>query len=348
MTTTALLEWNDPLESLEISLKLLARTVASEYKDPMQSITHRRAREAQQAAANREELAERIARALPYDGTAEPLRGLHFARASARTERVHGVSRPWLCVIAQGAKEIYLGDDCFRYDPAHYLLTVMSLPVVMQIAEASIDTPYLGLALDLDPAIVSSVIVETGLSASRASISARAVDVSPLEGNLLDAVVRLVRLIDLPDEARVMQPLVTREIVYRLLVGAQGDRLRHLTQLGGSTTRIASAIERLGTDFDKPLSIERMANELGMSVSGFHAQFKAVTAMSPLQFQKQIRLQEARRLMIANDLDAASAGHRVGYDDASHFTREYKRVFGEPPMRDVQRLRGTAVAAANL
>jgi hypothetical protein len=113
-------EWNDPLESLEISLKLLARTVASEYKDFMQSITHHRAREAQQAAANREELTERIARAVPNDGTAEPLRGLHFARASARTERVHGVSRSWLCVIAQGAKEIYLGDDCFRYDPAHY------------------------------------------------------------------------------------------------------------------------------------------------------------------------------------------------------------------------------------
>jgi AraC-like DNA-binding protein len=231
---------------------------------------------------------------------------------------------------------------------AHYLLTVMSLPVVMQIAEASIDRPYLGLALDLDPSIVSSVMVETGLPASRASISARAVDVSQLEGNLLDAVVRLVRLMDSPIEARVMQPLVTREIVYRLLVGAQGDRLRHLTQLGGGTTRIASAIERLGTDFDKPLRIERIANDLGMSVSGFHAQFKAVTAMSPLQFQKHIRLQEARRLMIANDLDAASAGHRVGYEDASHFTREYKRLFGEPPIRDMQRVRTAATTAADL
>ena len=313
-----------------------------------QSISHQRAREAQQVAANRDELTERIARALPDDGRQEPLKGLHFIRASSPSERVHGVSKPSLCVIAQGAKEVYLGDDCFRYDPAHYLLAVAALPVVIQIAEASIDTPYLSLALDLDPSIVSSVMVETGLPASRARISARAVDVSPLESNLLDAVVRLVRLVDSPNEARIMQPLVTREIVYRLLVGAQGDRLRHLTPLGGTTTRIASAVQRLRTDFDKPLRIERIANELGMSVSGFHAQFKAVTAMSPLQFQKHVRLQEARRLMIANNLDAASAGHRVGYEDASHFTREYKRLFGEPPIRDLQRVRAAAAPAADL
>jgi AraC-like DNA-binding protein len=308
-----------------------------------QSISHFRAREAQQAAANREELTDRIARALPDDGWSEPLKGLVFFRGSSPTERAHAVSRPSLCVIAQGAKEIYLGDECFRYDPTHYLLAVASLPVVVQIAEASVDRPYLSLALALESSIVSSVIVETGMPASRASISARAIDVSALEGNLLDAVVRMVRLIDAPAEAHVMQPLVSREIVYRLLVGAQGDRLRHLTQLGGTTNRIAGALERLRTDFDKPLRIERIANELGMSVSGFHAQFKAVTAMSPLQFQKHVRLQEARRLMIGSDLDAATAGHRVGYEDASQFTREYKRLFGEPPLRDVQRLRTGAV-----
>jgi len=334
---------------LGISPELTPAASPGEYKESMQqSISHQRAREAQQVAANRDELTERIARALPDDGRQEPLKGLHFIRASSPSERVHGVSKPSLCVIAQGAKEVYLGDDCFRYDPAHYLLAVAALPVVIQIAEASIDTPYLSLALDLDPSIVSSVMVETGLPASRARISARAVDVSPLESNLLDAVVRLVRLVDSPNEARIMQPLVTREIVYRLLVGAQGDRLRHLTPLGGTTTRIASAVQRLRTDFDKPLRIERIANELGMSVSGFHAQFKAVTAMSPLQFQKHVRLQEARRLMIANDLDAASAGHRVGYEDASHFTREYKRLFGEPPIRDLQRVRAAAAPAADL
>ena len=161
--------------------------------------------------------------------------------------------------------------------------------------------------------------------------------------------VRLVRLLDSPaDEARFLAPLVTREIVYRLLMGAQGDRLRQIAVLGGHSHRIAEAIERLRKDFDQPLRIEDIARELGMSVSGFHHHFRAVTAMSPLQFQKQLRLQEARRLMLGEDLDAASAGYRVGYGDASHFTREYKRLFGAPPMRDVERLREAAMESAPL
>ena len=151
-----------------------------------------------------------------------------------------------------------------------------------------------------------------------------------------------------PADARFLAPLVTREIVYRLLRGAQGGRLRHLAVLGGATHRIAAAVERLRQDFDQPLRIEDIARELGMSVSGFHHHFRAVTAMSPLQFQKQLRLQEARRLMLGEGLDAASAGYRVGYGDASHFTREYKRLFGAPPMRDVERLRHVARPSAGL
>jgi AraC-like DNA-binding protein len=162
-----------------------------------------------------------------------------------------------------------------------------------------------------------------------------------LEENLLDAIVRLVRLLDCPAEAQALMPLITREIIYRLLVGDQGDRLRHLAILGGYTPYIARAVERLRQDFDQPLRIEQIAQEVGMSVSGFHHHFKAVTAMSPLQFQKRLRLQEARRLMLGEDLDAASAGYRVGYQDAAYFNREYKSLFGVPPMRDVQRLRET-------
>jgi AraC-like DNA-binding protein len=143
----------------------------------------------------------------------------------------------------------------------------------------------------------------------------------------------------------VLVPLVTREIVYRLLMGEQGARLRHLAILGGYTPHIARAVERLSEDFDQPLRIEDLARELGMSVSGLHHRFKAVTAMSPLQFQKQVRLQEARRLMLGEGLDAASAAYRVGYHDASHFNREYKSLFGTPPMRDVQRLRETTINA---
>lgn len=167
----------------------------------------------------------------------------------------------------------------------------------------------------------------------------RAIDVSPLDANLLDTVVRLVRLLDSPAEARVLRPLITREIV-RLLMGEQGNRLRHLALLGGHTDRIAEAVERLRRDFNQPLRIDSLAGELGMSVSGFHHHFKA--AMSPLQFQKQLRLQEARRIMLGENLGAASAGYRVGYDDASQFSREYKRLFGQPPLRDVERLREAA------
>lgn len=292
------------------------------------------------AYACQEELAESIARAIPEDGAVEPLKGLHLHRSSTPTEPLHGVSQPSFCVIAQGSKEVLLGESRYRYDPAHYLLSTVELPVVGQVLEASAERPYLSLRLELDPALVGSVMVESGHHSSRGDV--RALDVSPLDASLLDAVVRLVRLLDSPAEVRVLRPLVTREIVYRLLMGEQGNRLRHLALLGGHTDRIAEAVERLRRDFDQPLRIDSLARELGMSVSGFHHHFKAVTAMSPLQFQKHIRLQEARRLLLGENLDAASAGSRVGYDDASQFSREYKRLFGQPPVRDVERLREAA------
>lgn len=292
--------------------------------------------------ACQEELAERIARAVPEDGAVEPLQGLHLHRSSTPTEPLHGASKPCFCVIAQGSKEVLLGDSRYRYDPAHYLLATVELPIVSQVLEASTKRPYLSFRLDLDPALAGSVLVEAGHLSSRNQGDVRAIDVSPLDPSLLDAVVRLVRLLDSPSEARVLRPLITREIVYRLLMGEQGNRLRHLALLGGHTDRIAEAVERLRRDFDQPLRIDSLARELGMSVSGFHHRFKAITAMSPLQFQKQIRLQEARRVMLSESLDAASAGHRVGYDDASQFSREYKRLFGQPPVRDVERLREAA------
>jgi AraC-like DNA-binding protein len=289
--------------------------------------------------AYREELAERIARALPEDGTVEPLNGLHLNRSSTPTEPLHGVSKPSFCVIAQGSKELLLGDSRYRYDPAHYLLATVELPVVGQVLEASAEQPYLSLRLELDPALVGSVMVEASHLASRNQGDVRAIDVSPLDAALLDATVRLARLLDSPAEERILRPLITREIVYRLLMGDQGNRLRHLALLGGHTHRITEAVGRLRRDFNQPLRIESLAREMGMSVSGFHHHFKAVTAMSPLQFQKLLRLQEARRLLLGENLDAASAGHRVGYDDASQFSREYKRMFGQPPLRDVERLR---------
>jgi AraC-like DNA-binding protein len=306
-------------------------------------------RETQRAQASRDELAERVARAVGEDGTFEAPGGLRLLRHSSPTPKDHGVSSPAFCVIAQGSKEVLLGDDCYRYDANHFLITAAALPTATRITEASEERPYLGVVLGLDPALVGSVMVEAGHPAPGEKAAVRAFDVSPLDAGLLDAVVRLVGLLDAPaDEARFLRPLVTREIVFRLLKGEQGGRLRQIAVLGGHSHRIARALERLRQDFDRPLRIEDIARELGMSVSGFHHHFRAVTAMSPLQFQKRMRLQEARRLMLAEDLDAASAGHRVGYGDASHFTRDYKRLFGAPPMRDVEGLREAATVSAGL
>lgn len=299
-------------------------------------------READRAQANRDELTERIAQAIRKDGMIEPLKGLHFNRSCSPSECIHSVSVPAFCAIAQGSKEVLLGSDRYQYDPMHYLLATVELPIVSQILEASKEKPYLSLRLDLDPTLVGSVMVEAGYPSSRSRADVKAIDVSPLDANLLDAVVRLVRLLDSPAEAHVLAPLIKREIIYRLLMGEQGSRLCHIAVLGGYTHHIALAVERLRKDFNQPLRIESIARDLGMSVSGFHHHFKSVTAMSPLQFQKQLRLQEARRLMLGENLDATSAAYRVGYDDASHFNREYKRLFGAPPMRDVEQLREAA------
>src|SRR5919107_1407257 len=300
-------------------------------------------REVRIAQAVREELAERVARAVGGDGTVEAPGGLRLLQASSPSPKDHGVSSPAFCVIAQGSKEVWLGDDCYRYDADHYLITAAALPTATRITEASEERPYLGVVIGLDPALVGSVMVEASHPAPGERAAVRAFDVSPLDTGLVDAVVRLVGLLDSPaEEAHFLRPLITREIVFRLLKGEQGGRLRQIAVLGGHAHRIARALERLREDFDRPLRIENVARESGMSVSGFHHHFKAVTAMSPLQFQKQLRLQEARRLMLGEDFDASSAGYRVGYGDASHFTRDYKRLFGAPPMRDVERLRETA------
>ncbi len=298
--------------------------------------------EASRAQANRDELTERIAQAIRHDGTIEPHKGLHFNCSSFPSEPCHSVSVPAFCVIAQGSKEVFLGNDRYQYDPMHYLLATVELPIVSQILEASKEQPYLSLRFDLDPILVGSVMVEAGYPSPQSRANVKAIDVSLLNAPLLDAIVRLIRLLDAPAEARVLMPLIAREIIYRLLMGEQGSRLRHIAVLGGYTHHMARAIERLRKDFKEPLRIESIARELGMSVSGFHHHFKSVTAMSPLQFQKQLRLQEARRLMLGESLDATSAAYRVGYDDASHFNREYKRLFGAPPMRDVERLREAA------
>jgi AraC-like DNA-binding protein len=296
-------------------------------------------REVQRAHASRAEFIERLAHIVRHDGSVEPLPGLTLHRASAPTGLAHGVSFPSFCLIAQGSKEVLLGDKRYRYDPAHYLISTVALPYAASITEASPERPYLGFVLKLDPTVVGSVLVEVGHIAPRRHAPVTAIDVSPLDTDLLDAAVRLVRLLQSPTDARFLASPLTREIVYRLLMGAQGERLHQIAAQGGNTHRIAEAIEWLRKDFDKPLRIEKIARELGMSISSLNHHFRALTAMSPLQFQKQLPLQEARRLMLSEGLDATRAGSLVGYSDPSHFTREYKRLFGAPPMRDMEQLR---------
>lgn len=307
--------------------------------------------EAARLQSRQHELVECIKRIVRTDGTAEPLPGLSLHRSSAPGEPLHSVYDPVFCVIAQGSKEVFLGNERYLYDASHYLIVTANLPVAAHVVEASKAHPYLSLRLKLDPLLVSSVMVEAGHTGLPQRASVRAINVSPLDAELLDAVVRLVRVFDSPAEARFLTPLITREIVYRLLVGEQCDRLRYIVVQNGHTHHIARAIEWFRKEFNQPLPIEHVAQELGMSVSSFHHHFKAVTAMSPLQFQKRLRLQEARRLMLGEDLDAVSAAYRVGYDDASHFSREYKRLFGLPPTRDMEQLRGVprqnSSAAAN-
>ena len=303
----------------------------------------RAGQESQRLRAGQQELVARIVHAVQEDGVIEPFDGIHLARASKTLDRLHSVYEPCFCVIAQGSKEVLLGDSRYQYDPLRYLLVTLDLPLASQVMEASRERPYLSFRLSLDPQFVSTVMAEVGYTVSpRSAAVARAIDVSQLDADLLDAVVRLVRLVDTPAEVPVLMPMIVREIIYRLLRGEQGSRLRHLAVMGGSTAAIARAVQRIRQDFDQPLRVEQLAGELGMSVSSFHYHFKAVTAISPMQFQKLLRLQEARRLMLSENAGATNAAYRVGYSDPAHFNREYKSVFGIPPMRDVQQLRVAA------
>ena len=298
------------------------------------------------AEACREEIARRIQARSKGDGEREATPGLFLYQSSVPAGPLYGVTEPSFCVVVQGSKEIFLGGERYRYDADRYLLISAGVPVVGHIVGATVQRPYLAARLVLDPATVSAVLVETGLLSAEPDDDIKALAVSHIDADLLDGMARMIRLLDTPEDIKALGPLIKRELIYRLLLGEQGGRLRQIAAVDGRTHRIARAIEHLRAHQGKPLGIEGVARQFGMSVSAFHHQFKAVTAMSPLQFQKQIRLQEARRLLLGGMADAAGAGYQVGYDDPAHFSREYKRMFGAPPMRDVERLRGTASGGA--
>jgi AraC-like DNA-binding protein len=250
-----------------------------------------------------------------------------------------------LCLVLQGAKEVTIGGKVLRYDPASYFVASLELPASARVLEASPARPYVCVALAHDPEALAELLPEVPVM-SETQTSAFAV--SPVTREMVDAWSRLLGLLDAPQDIAVLAPLFEREILYRLLQGPHGIALRQIVRAGSRLSQVRRAIAWIKAHYSKPMRIEDLAGLAGMSPATFHRQFKAATAMSPLQYQKNLRLQEARRLLIVNE-DAARAGFAVGYESASQFSREYARLFGAPPSRDVLRLRGSgADAMANL
>lgn len=291
-------------------------------------------------AARQIELANLIKRKTPSEGMHDTLiEGLGLSYTTAPSLPMPALYRPCLCIIAQGRKEVRLGTEQYFYDPLNYLVASVTLPVTGQVIEATPELPYLSLKLDIDPALISDLLAEAGPIGLPDPGPNRALFVDRLDPSMLDAVIRLLRLLDTPRDAAMLAPLALREIFYRLLRSPQGQRLRELVMADSQGHRIARAIEWINRHYDKPLRIEELAREVNLSASTLHHRFKSVTALSPLQYQKQLRLQEARRLMFSEGLEAASASFRVGYESPSQFSREYSRLFGAPPLRDMHRLR---------
>ena len=276
-----------------------------------------------------------IERHTPPDGICDTaIPGMLLARQPAPTDPIALVVDPSLCIVAQGAKEVFLAGETYRYDPAHSLLVSVDLPISARVVEATPARPCLAVRLSLDASVVGDLLADCP-DGPPPTPPARGLDVRPVEPQLLDAVGRLVALLDAPRDIAALAPLLLREVTYRVLAGPQGARLRQIAAAGAPTHQIARAIRWLRDHFADPLRIESLARQARMSLSGFHQHFKAVTGLSPLQYQKQLRLQEARRLMLGGGLDAAEAAFRVGYESPSQFSREYRRMFGAPPRRDV-------------
>jgi AraC-like DNA-binding protein len=268
--------------------------------------------------------------------------GLSLFRREEPTEPITGMYQPSICMVAQGAKRVQLGDDTYVYDAQHYLITSVHLPTVVQIIEASPEKPYLGLRLTFNLGEIAQLMADSQLPPPRTQQSSRGMATGEVTLPLLGAFQRLLDLLDTQEDIPILAPVIQREIIYRLLVGDQGARLRQIAAAGSQSHHIARAIEWLKGNFAQSLRIDDLATQANMSTSTFHHHFRALTAMSPLQYQKTLRLNEARRLMLAERLDAATAAFQVGYESPSQFSREYGRLFGAPPLRDISNLRQMA------
>lgn len=286
------------------------------------------------------EMATLLAQFASTDGIhATPIPRLSIIRSARPNEPMPSVYKPCLCVLAQGSKQVTLGEEHYVYDRSRYLVASVDMPVIGEVLDASPAEPYLCLCLELDPKEVASLLLDADLPPAVDPAPTRGIFLARATVEFIDATLRLLRLLTTPEDIRALAPLAEREIVYRLLKGPEGWRLRQMIAGHGHAQRIAKSIDWLIKHYHEPLSIESLAAAVNMSTSSFHAHFKSVTSMSPLQYQKQLRLLEAKRLLLSDAVDAATAGHRVGYESPSQFGREYRRLFGVSPGKDVQKLR---------
>jgi len=293
-----------------------------------------------------QELCARVARLTPFDGTHQSaLPSLALTRGSAPTTCMPTIYQPCLAIVVQGRKRAMLNDEVFHYDALNYLVVSVTLHGMAQVLEATPERPYLSLRLNLDLKEIARLVLELGDLGPSPAAADRGLFVARLDEPLLDAVLRMVKLLDTHEDIGVLAPVVQREIYYRVLRGELGSRLIDLAQSESGNHRVVRAIEWLKQHYAAPLRIEELAGAVHMSPSALHHRFKAVTAMSPLQYQKHLRLHEARRLMFADGIESATAGHRVGYESASQFSREYRRLFGAPPRSEIARLREAGAPA---
>ncbi|WP_273980977.1 AraC family transcriptional regulator [Vibrio parahaemolyticus] len=268
-----------------------------------------------------------------------PISGLRFSRWTTPTPPTSYTHNPSICLIAQGRKRVLLGEESFIYDANHFLISSVDLPIIANIIEASEEQPYLGLIVELDLTEISQLIIDSELAFTQSKEAQKGIAVGELSESLLGAFVRLAELLDEGQNIKILAPIIKREIFYRLLMSEQGTRLHQIVTAGSHSHQIAKAIDWLKNNFVKPLSVGDLASYAGMSKSSFYTHFRSMTSMTPLQFQKKLRLSEARRLMLTENLDAMAATFKVGYESPSQFSREYSRLFGAPPSKDIKSLR---------
>ena len=292
------------------------------------------------------ELAKLVCRHTDRDGPqSTEIPSLSFSRHSAPhhftgTGAPYRINKPSIYIVVQGLKDVIFGEERFRYGPPNYLVASMDLPIIAEVLEASTEAPNLSCRIEFTHSHILELLSDDDLKVSFRGKSKRGMNVAELDVSMLDAVVRLVRLLDKPADIPILAPLFTKEILYKVLHGEHGDSLRQIVIDESPTIHIQNAIQHIVDNFQDPFRVEDLADIAKMSVSSFHRHFKEITAMSPIQFQKQLRLQESRRQLITQSVDIAEVAFRVGYESPTQFIREYSRMFGFTPKKDMKRLKG--------